>query len=452
MNHSLNREILRLSIPSILANITVPLVGMADTAIAGHIQGASATYIGAISVGAVFFSLLYWSFGFLRTGTGGLSAQAYGRGEMHDCATVLIRAVVLALGVAVLALSLQLPFMKLVSLIVDASEEAKALASDYFFIRIWAAPATLALMSFRGWFVGMQDSLSSMWTDLVINVINIAASLMLTFGIGDWQGLGFDGIATGTVIAQYCGLAFCLIVCRLKYKKVLATFHLRELRSLLSGSKTAEFFKMNADLLGRSFFFISIYVGYTMLAAHYGDLWLSCSSIMMQLLMLFSYVTDGFAYAGEALTGRFIGARQKDLLRQCVRYVFVWSMALTAVFVLFYVLAGMPMLRLMTSDTSVVEACKAFLPWLVLMPPLGCAAFTWDGIFLGATSSKALRNSMAIAAVAFFTIWYVGVFVFSPVGEAAIHLLLTAYFAHLLARTIYLSVRHYKGDVYLRIT
>lgn len=450
MNRQLNREILRLSLPSILANITVPLVGMADTAIAGHIDGASATYIGAISVGSMFFSLLYWSFGFLRTGTGGLTAQAYGRNDMRECGHILLRGIALAIIIAIGAIVLQWPFVKIATAATDASPEVKSLAQRYFFIRIWAAPATLSLMTFRGWFVGMQNSVDSMWTDLIINLVNIAASILLTFGIGNMEGMGFDGIATGTVIAQYCGLAYCIALCLTKYRKTIAP----ELRGdlparLLHDGKMGEFFKMNANLLGRSFFFILIYIGYTMIAAGYGDLYLSCSSIMMQLLMIFSYVTDGFAYAGEALTGRFIGSGDKPLLRKSVKYVFVWSMGITAVFIWFYCVAGVPLLRLMTSDSTVVQECSRFLPWLILMPPLGCAAFTWDGIFLGATASVPLRNSMGGAAAAFFAVWYAGKWLLHPVGATAIHLLLAAYFAHLAFRTVYLSLccrRHVTGS------
>lgn len=448
MNRALNREILRLSIPSILANITVPLVGMADTAIAGHLPGASATFIGAVSVGSMFFSLLYWSFGFLRTGTGGLTAQAFGRGDMRDCGRILTRGVGLALMVAAATLVLQLPFIRLAIMVTNASPEVEALAESYFRIRIWAAPATLSLMTFRGWFVGMQNSVDSMWADLTVNTVNIGASVVLAFGAGEWEGMGFEGIAAGTVIAQYCGLLYCIAVFALKYrKKVLAGFSLREAAKTIGGRGNGfgAFMKMNANLLGRSFFFITIYMGYTMIAAGYGDLTLSVSSIMMQLLMLFSYFTDGFAYAGEALTGRFIGAADEAMMRKSVKYVFLWSMSITGAFMLFYHFAGTPLLRLMTSDEAVIAACRGYLPWLLLMPPIGCAAFTWDGIFLGATASAPLRNSMAGAAAAFFAVWYIGKWLLDPTDPAAIHLLFASYFAHLAFRTVFLSVKYRRG-------
>lgn len=439
MKKGLNREILRLSLPSIFANITVPLVGMVDTAVAGHLDVHSASYIGAISIGSMFFSLLYWSFTFLRTGTSGLTAQAYGRNDMQDCGLHLYRGLSLSLIIAAAMLLLQTPFLKLAVAITDGSEAVENLAQQYFYIRVWAAPATLSLMTFRGWFIGMQRTMDSMWADLIINTVNIAASILLTFGVGAWEGLGFKGIALGTVVAQYCGLIYCCICLALKYRKQLGHISIGTHQLF---DKIGGYFKMNLNLLVRSFFFILIYIGYTMMSAKYGDVLLSCASIMMQLLMLFSYFTDGFAYAGEALSGRFIGARDKENFRASVRGVFIWSLSITGVFMVFYVLAGEPLLRMMTSDVDVLEAGKNFLPWLILMPPLGCIAFTWDGIFLGGTASKSLRDSMGGATIAFFAIWYIGKWLLHPVGATAIHLLLAAYFAHLIFRSAYLPTRY----------
>ena len=447
MNRGLNREILRLAVPSILAGITVPLVGMVDTAVAGHLGGDTAAQIGAISVGSMVLSLLYWCFGFLRTGTGGLTAQAFGREDPAECGRIFLRGTGLALLAAIAALALQWPFFKGVMLLTDATPGVKELAERYFIIRIWVAPATMTLMALRGWFVGMQNSVDSMWMDLIVNGVNIAASILLAFGIGGWPGLGFAGIPLGTVIAQYCGLAYGLWVCKHKYgRRVFARLGRADLGGLLHDGSMGRFFRMNLDLLGRSFFFILIYIGFTMINAGYGDRLLAAGSIMMQLLMFFSYFTDGFAYAGEALSGRFIGARDDDMLRRSVRYVFGWSMAIAVLFVGIYAATGVPVLRLLTSDESVVQTARQFLPWLLLMPPLGCAAFTWDGIYLGATASRALRDSMGGAAVAFFGVWYLGRWLLQPEGPAAIHLLFAAYFAHLAFRTLWLTLR-YRRDV-----
>lgn len=442
MDRALNKEILRLALPSILANITVPMVGIVDTSIAGHLSGGpgAAVCIGGISVGSMIFNLLYWNFAFLRTGTGGLTAQAFGRGDFKACAGMLIRSVGIALMMALMTLALQNPLSALALLVVDGSPEVEQMALRYFFIRIWAAPATVSLMAFRGWFVGMQDSVSSMWTDLIVNGVNIAASLALSFGIGRWDGIGYDGIAAGTVIAQYCGFLFATLVAALKYRrKVFAHFSIQEIPSLFRMKEIKPLTKMNTDLLLRSLGFTAIYMGYTIIAAGFGDTLLACSSIMMQLLMLFSYFTDGFAYAGEALTGRFIGAQDKPGLKKTVHYVFAWSMAVAGVWVVIYWAAGTPLTRILTSDVEVIGACGDFLPWLVAMPLLGCVAFTWDGIFLGATASKQIRNSMLGAVVAFFAVWLTFKGMIPQTGPGRLHLLMAAYFAHLIFRTVYLN-------------
>ena len=431
----LDREILRLALPSILANITVPLVGMVDLAVAGHLGslGEAATLIGGVSVGTMLFDLLYWNFGFLRVGTGGLTAQAYGREDWQGTRVILFRGVVLALLIAALILVLQWPFVHLALYVTHGSDAVRELALRYFFIRIWAAPATLSLMSIKGWFIGMQDTVSSMATDLVVNVVNIVASVIL----GRW--IGFAGIAWGTVIAQFTGLAFAgvLIARRMPPGK-------GGIRQAVSGADLGAFLTMNGNLFVRSLCMVAIYVGFTMISARYGDLVLAVGAILMKLLLLFSFFTDGFAYAAEALVGKFIGRRDIPAVKMTVRHVFVWSMGVGMFFVLVYLFGSDPAFRVLTSDAQVVQAARPFYFWLLLMPPIGCAAFTWDGVFVGATASRALRNSLVWALLAFFGLWFFGYAVRggSLVPEDALHLLLAAYFAHLLVRTLYLTGRY----------
>ena len=431
----LDREILRLALPSILANITVPLVGMVDLAVAGHLGslGEAATLIGGVSVGTMLFDLLYWNFGFLRVGTGGLTAQAYGREDWQGTRVILFRGVVLALLIAALILVLQWPFVHLALYVTHGSDAVRELALRYFFIRIWAAPATLSLMSIKGWFIGMQDTVSSMATDLVVNVVNIVASVIL----GRW--IGFAGIAWGTVIAQFTGLAFAgvLIARRMPPGK-------GGIRQAVSGADLGAFLTMNGNLFVRSLCMVAIYVGFTMISARYGDLVLAVGAILMKLLLLFSFFTDGFAYAAEALVGKFIGRRDIPAVKMTVRHVFIWSMGVGMFFVLVYLFGSDPAFRVLTSDAQVVQAARPFYFWLLLMPPIGCAAFTWDGVFVGATASRSLRNSLVWALLAFFGLWFFGYAVRggSLLPEEALHFLLAAYFAHLLVRTLYLSYRY----------
>jgi MATE family multidrug resistance protein len=449
----INRDILKLALPSILANITVPIVGMVDVAVAGHLSKSAATMIGGIAIGSMLFDLLYWNFGFLRVGTGGLAAQAYGRGDRTECARVLARSLGIALSCALILIAIQWLFVKAAFLFVECTPEVRSLASQYFFIRIWAAPATLALMALKGWFIGMQDSVSAMLTDLTVNGMNILMSIVLALGIsiGGWhyEGMGFPGVAAGTVAAQYSGLLVALVLLLVRFRRnTLCTIRRDDLKGIFKGDQMRRFMTMNADLFVRSLCFIAIYIGFTVISARYGDTLLAVSSILMKLLMIFSYFTDGFAYAGEALVGRYIGAGDRQMYRQTVKWTFVWSMSIALIFMGIYHFAGVPMLKMMTSDVVVVEAAREYLPWLLLMPVVGCAAFTWDGIYVGATASRQMRNSMLWAVVGFGIVWVAGIVILShsSVGadrynHLAMHILMAAYFAHLLARTIYLTAR-----------
>ena len=449
---SINKDILKLAIPSILANITVPIVGMVDIAVAGHLTGEVATMIGGIAIGTMLFDLLYWNFGFLRVGTGGLTAQAYGRNDMHECAKILTRAIGVSLAFALALIAIQWIFVKAAFVVVDCTPQVQELASKYFFIRIWAAPATLSLMAFKGWFIGMQDSVSTMVIDFVVNGMNVLMSIVLALGIpmsgGDdnsWilSPMGFSGIAAGTVVAQYSGLLTALVLLLSKYaRRVFAGFRYSDFKTVFTGSETRRFFVMNTDLFVRSLCFIAIYIGFTTISAGFGDLLLAVSSIMMKLLMIFSYFTDGFAYAGEALTGRYIGAKDARMVKQTVRWTFIWSMGIALIFMGIYHFAGVPMLRMMTSDAAVVAQAEEYLPWLLLMPIVGCAAFTWDGLYIGATASKEIRNAMLWAVVAFTAAWGSGQLIPDHDKTVSMHILMAAYFAHLLARTIYLSIKY----------
>ena len=465
---TIDKEILRLALPSILANITVPLVGMVDIAVAGHLSASAAALIGGISVGSLMFDMLYWNFGFLRAGTGGMTAQAYGREDWQECRTHLFRAVGTALLISLALLMVQWPFQKLVFLLVDCSAEVKSLALKYFFIRIWAAPATLSLMAFRGWFIGMQDTFSSMLTDVIVNGVNILASIFLALGIPGtaFKGIGFSGIAWGTILAQYTGLFFATGVVAVKYRQKVR-LPVKPGVTVPDGNVTGRpftrtgreaqgapapiavrkesihrFFAVNGDLFIRSLCLMVVYLAFTAISAKFGDVLLAMCSVMMKLMMIFSFFTDGFAFAGEALTGRFIGMERPELLREGVRHTFAWSLGVGMMFVAIYLLFGMGMFRMMTSDSSVVGSAQGFLPWLVLMPLVGSTAFTWDGIYTGATRTKPLRNSTIGCMIAFFLVWFLGLMLLKPQGNSLVHLLFAAYYSHLIFRSVYLTVKY----------
>ena len=452
---NLHRNILRLAVPSILANITVPLVGMVDIAVAGHLGSSgglgAAALIGGISIGTMLFDMLYWNFGFLRGGTGGLTAQAYGRYHAGaeeaagDIAVTLKRALGIALVSGLALVALQWVVVQVAFLLVECTPEVQTLATQYFYIRIWAAPATLSLFAFKGWFIGMQDTVRPMICDLLVNALNILLSIGLSFGFAGLPALGFRGIAFGTLIAQWTGFLYASLAVRFRYGWVL-----KHAKQAGHAASWREFFVLNRDLFLRSVCMIAVYIGFTMISARYGDMMLAVGAILMKLLMIFSFFTDGFAYAGEALTGRFIGESSQDGVKSTIRQTFFWSLGVMVLFFLVYGVGGVPLLRLMTSDPGVVEAGREFIPWLLLMPVIGCPAFTWDGIFTGATASKDLRNSTVWCVVGFFAVWFAGVgllkaFHGSVPETWAIHLLMAAYFTHLFVRALYLTLRWRKA-------
>ena len=447
----LNKEILSLAIPSILANITVPLVGMADIAVAGHLGGGNgaAALIGGITIGTMLFDLLYWNFAFLRSGTGGLTAQAYGRllagsdgvDQVHG---ILLRALRIAMLSGVALIALQWVVLWLAFLLVDCTPQVRELASEYFKIRIWAAPATLSLFAFKGWFIGLQDTVRPMIADLIVNGLNIALSFGLGFGLCGLPAMGFAGVAAGTLIAQWCGFTYTAFAARHAMGQLVDQVQVQQ--RPVDQVQAPSFFRMNRDLVLRSLGMIAVYIGFTVISAKFGDTMLAVSAILMKLLLVFSYFTDGFAYAGEALTGKFIGAGDKLGVHAAVKGCFIWGWGLAGAFMLMYGLGGVPAFHLLTSDVTVVEAGREFIPWLLLMPLIGVPAFIWDGVFTGATATSAMRDSTLLCAMGFFAVWFGGYYLtmalvkYAPVGPMAIHILMAAYFVHLAIRSIYLTI------------
>ncbi len=431
----MNRSVLKLAVPSIFANITVPLVGMADLAIAGRLGDASV--IGAIAIATMLFDLLYWNMAFLRLGTGGMVAQAYGRGDYKEAVRVFVQGLFTAALLAVIVLAIQYIFVKVAFVFIDCTPEVEKLATEYFFIRIWAAPATISLYVFKGFFIGMQNAVIPMSVDLTINITNIVASIYFAL----YTPMGFAGIAVGTVIAQYSGMILSIASVAIKYG---AVFKGTKLRESIKIKEMKNFFVLNADLFVRSLSFLFIYAGFTSLAAKYGDVALAVSSIMMKLMMLYSYFIDGFAYAGEALTGRFIGAKDSVSLQRAVKVIFGWCFVIGIVSTLIYLVAGRQMVSFMTQDPLVVSNAENYLAWLLVMPFISCLAFTWDGIYIGATASKAIRNSMLWAVVGFFAAYYL---LKAPLG---LHALWTGYMVHLLIRSVYLTVKA-KKDIFSKV-
>ena len=393
----MNRRILKLALPSIVSNITVPLLGLMDIAIVGHL--GSTAYIGAIAVAGTLFSMLYWGFGFLRMGTGGMTAQAYGRRDMKDMAMQFFRALTVGTGISLLLISLQWPMEAFAFLFIKAGEEVRYWASVYFRICIWGAPAVLGLYVLTGWFIGMQNSRFPMFVAITQNVVNIILSLFFVY-ICRW---GVSGVALGTLMAQWCGLLLGLCLWYRYYGRLRLLLTWKEVFRI---QEMKRFFSVNRDIFGRTLCLIAVTTFFTAAGSRQGDVALAVNTLMMQLFTLFSYIMDGFAYAGEALSGRYLGARDRKGLDASVRLVFRWGILLAMLFTILYGIGGTAFLSLLTDDRQVLVASEEYFYWVLCIPFCGFAAFLWDGILIGLTATRQMLLTMVLASATFFLMYY----------------------------------------------
>ncbi len=392
-NSSMNKQILRLAIPNVISNITVPLLGMADLAILGHLE--SELYIGAIALGGMIFNFIYAIFSFLRMGTSGFTAQAYGEGNKEEMMMMFGRSMFFALAGGLLIILLQYPVERLSFMLLEGSAEVETLAREYFYIRIYAAPASLGIMALSGWYIGMQNSRFPMIIAIFINLVNIGANVFFVYGLG----MRSDGVALGTVIAQYLGLGLGLFLFRSRYMG-LREHWARDM--FFNWQKLGRFFKVNLDIIIRTLCLIFTFAFFTAQSAKVDDTILAVNTVLLQYLFVFSYLTDGFAYAGEALVGRYIGARNPAHLQKAIKLLFTWGLLISIPFSLTYFIAGDHMMLLLTDNVAIIEAASPYLFWIGLVPVITFAAFIWDGIYIGATASDSMRNALLISTFVVF--------------------------------------------------
>ena len=441
----MNRRILGLALPNIVTNITVPLLGMVDMAIVGHL---SANHIGAIAIGTSIFNLIYWNFGFLRMGTSGFTAQAYGAGRMDEAVKVFVRAFAVALAIAALLLILQWPLALLSERVFHGSPEVISLALSYFYIRIWAAPATLGLYAVKGWFIGMQNSRLPMWIAIILNIVNIVCSLIFVMVL-NWD---IRGVALGTVIAQYSGLAIGLFFVVKRYGNLFRE-HLNFQLSIFNSKEMLRFFKVNGDIFLRTICLAAVFTFITAASGRISDQVLAVDALLLQFFTLFSYIMDGFAYAGESLVGRYIGARDPKSLRLSIRLILLWGVILTVVFTALYALFGDWFLRIFSDETAIIASARPYMFWTLIVPICGFAAFLFDGIFVGATASRAMRNTMFLATASFFAVYFglKALFVESLSEQLWNNILWTAFMVYLTMRGV-LQALLLKRSVYSQIS
>lgn len=394
-----DQQILKIALPAIVTNITVPLLGLVDTAIVGHM--GKAAYIGAIAVGAMIFNLVYWVFGFLRMGTSGMTAQARGRRDMRETRRLLRQSLMVAFSVAAVMVVLQWPLREGILWLMGPTQDVRPLVVTYYNIVVWGAPAMLGLYALSGWFIGMQNTRLPMLISIMQNVVNIVASLVLVYELG----MKIEGVAMGTVIAQYAGFLTAWGLLRKYYGRILRD---TERQSLGATPGTEEqspwlaFLRVNRDIFLRTTCLVAVNLYFTSMGARQGATILAVNALLMQLYLLFSYFLDGFAYAGEALGGRYWGAHNGTAFRETVRRLFVWGAGVAVIFTTLYTVGGLSFLRLLTDDAGVVQASQDYVWWAWLIPIAGVSAFIWDGIFIGITQTRGMLLSSVVGAGVFF--------------------------------------------------
>lgn len=413
---SLNRSILKLMLPSVVSNITVPLLGMVDLGIVGHL-GHNAQ-IGAIAIGTAGFNMMYWIFAFLRMGTTGLTSQAHGARNKLECTTTLMRSLLMALTIAALLCVLQYPILTIIEFIMRPSQAVLPFYETYFHICIWGAPAIMCGYTLTGWFIGMQNTRIPMLVSIVQNVINIVTSLVFVLKLG-W---GLEGVALGTLTGLYSGLLLsCYFALRLWKKEKLPApnWHV-----VFDNHLVGKFVSMNADIFLRTLCLVAVMSFFTSAGSRQNDNILAANTILMQFFLMFSFFMDGLANAAEALSGEYHGADNPGMVRRSVSYLFAWGIGLATVFTFFFIVGGEPLLRILTNQEEVIITAYHYIPWIWMVPLVSVLAFVWDGIFIGLCWSRGMLLSMFIAAGVFFTTYFL---CFATMNNSALWLAFVCY-------------------------
>ncbi|NOU61435.1 MATE family efflux transporter [Marinifilum caeruleilacunae] len=389
----MNRKILNIALPNIVSNITIPLLGLVDLALMGHL--GKVDFIGAIALGGTIFNFLYWGFAFLRMGTTGITAQAYGARNLSEAILSLSRALTVALVGSILILILQKPIEMLSFWLIESEESVESIAKSYFYIRVWAAPATIGLYALNGWFIGMQNAKTPMLIAVTGNVINIALSAFFVYGLL----LDARGVALGTLIAQYCSLFIALFFVFKNYSRL---FKYWSAKGMMKVQELKHFFLVNKDIFIRTLCIIFVFTFFTTESASVNKEILAVNSLLLQFLFIFSYFMDGFAFAAEALVGKFIGANNSKNLSKVIRLLFIWGIGISVIFTIAYGLFGIDILSVLTDAESTIRIARDYLKWIILLPILSFASFLMDGIFIGATASSYMRKTMLAATIFIF--------------------------------------------------
>ncbi|MDO4771136.1 MATE family efflux transporter [Porphyromonas sp.] len=442
----LNRRILTLAIPNILSNITVPLLGIADLALAGRLNDVDA--IGGIAIATTIFNLIYWNFAFLRMGTTGMTAQANGAGDRQLIGRLLMQSLMIGLTFGLLILLFQTPLLSGVMALLSPEAPLISYSHKYFYIVVMAAPAVLMTYALNGWIIGMQNTWLPMVVSLTTNVLNIAISAYLVL-VARWD---IQGIATGTLVAHYVGVVMLGIGAYVLYLKKGKAVLPNRFGDLTVG--LGRFFKTNADIFLRTLLLIIVTGFFTYAGTQFGGLTLSTNTLLLQFFTIFSYFTDGFAYAAEALVGLYYGSQDRELLRRVIRYLMWWGVGITIVATALYVGGGNVFLRFLTDKSELITHAQPYMIWVCLVPIAGFLAFLWDGIYIGLTATREMLWSMVAAVAVFFILF------FTLTTEDPNHALWSAFLAYLAVRGVLQSFfargiegvgKDFKREYYLSI-
>jgi MATE family, multidrug efflux pump len=421
-----HRRVLAIALPIMLSNATVPILGAVDTGVVGQL-GAAAP-IGAVGIGAIILGAIYWMFGFLRMGTTGLTSQAVGAGNKGEVAALLTRALLIGAGAGVFFIVIQLPLLWAAFQVSPASPEVEILARDYMRIRIWSAPAAIAMFGITGWLIAQERTRAVLVIQLWMNGLNILLDLWFVLRL-DW---GVSGVAFATFLAEWTGLALGLWFCR-------AAFRVPDWRNWVQVFDRARLLHMgqvNGNILIRSLLLEIILVSFLFMGAGFGDVTLAANQVLLQFLLITAHTLDGFAFAAEALVGQAMGARQRSVLRRSAMLAGVWAGIGTIGLVLIFAVFGGALIDLMSTSVQVQQEARIYLIYLIVMPIAGSAAFMLDGVFVGATRTRDMRNMMAIS----FVIYCLAVSVLVPIYGN--HGLWAAMLISFVARGITMALRY----------
>ncbi len=389
---TMNRDVWHLAGPIILSNVSVPLLGAVDTAVVGHLPGAH--YIGGVAIGSLIFSFVYWGFGFLRMGTGGLTAQAFGAGNADEVRSVLARGALLAGALGLAVTVLQWPLGLLAFALLDASDDVERLADSYYYIRVWGAPAALLNYAMVGWFIGIRDAKSALVMQVAMNGVNIVLDLWFVIGLE----LGVDGVAWATLISEVGAIAIGGYLVRRNLVRIGGAWRRK---AIFDGGRLAHLLAVNRDIFIRTLGLQLSFAAFTAIGARMGDAVLAANAVLMIFQSIMAYALDGFAHAAEALAGGYLGAGNRAKFHHAVKISSLWALGFAGFFTAFYGLFGGLMVDMMTNIAEIRVLARDYLPWTVVSPLISVWSFQLDGIFIGATRTADMRNAMLQAVVVY---------------------------------------------------